>query len=46
LYALSIEGKNEIEGFEIIENGFENILDRLKSLGAVVQVPENSTQTD
>lgn len=38
LYALCVEGKNELSGFRIIENGFENITDRLRSLGASIVV--------
>jgi UDP-N-acetylglucosamine 1-carboxyvinyltransferase len=36
LYALSVEGKNEIVGFDVLEGGFENISDRLRTLGASV----------
>lgn len=36
LYALCVEGKNELSGFEIVEDGFENIVERLRTLGASV----------
>ena len=36
LYALCVEGKNDLFSFEVIENGFENIVERLKALGAVI----------
>ena len=36
LYALCVEGKNELSGFEVIEDGFEDIVERLRTLGASV----------
>jgi|GEM_PF-3755854 UDP-N-acetylglucosamine 1-carboxyvinyltransferase len=36
LYALSVEGKTDLTGFEITEDGFEAITDRLRILGASV----------
>jgi len=36
LYALSVEGNNELSGFDVIEGGFENITERLRILGASV----------
>lgn len=36
LYGLSVEGKNELSGFNIVEDGFEDIVDRLRILGASV----------
>lgn len=34
--ALGAEGKSEISGIEIITSAFENILEKLKSLGAII----------
>lgn len=36
LYALCVEGKNELLGLDVIEDGFENIVERLKTLGVSV----------
>ena len=37
---LSAEGTTEVHGFEIIQRGYETIVDKLRSLGADVQVIE------
>ena len=37
---LSAEGTTEVHGFEIIQRGYEAIVDKLRSLGADVQVIE------
>ncbi|PIS22044.1 hypothetical protein COT50_04075 [candidate division WWE3 bacterium CG08_land_8_20_14_0_20_41_10] len=36
LFALCVEGKNELAGFEIVEGGFENMVEQLRTLGASV----------
>ena len=33
LFALSVEGQNELAGFDIIENGFDDIVEKIKSIG-------------
>ncbi len=38
LYALVVEGKNQLINYNIVENGFEDITPRLKSLGASIAV--------
>jgi len=36
LFALVVEGRNELSGFDIISDGFSNIAERLRSLGASI----------
>lgn len=36
LFALCVEGKNELSNFEVVEDGFENIVERLRILGVSV----------
>lgn len=36
LYALTVEGKNKIVSFNVVEDGFEAITERLKALGASI----------
>ncbi|MBU1970644.1 hypothetical protein KJ605_02625, partial [Patescibacteria group bacterium] len=40
LYALTVEGPNVLTGYQVVQNGFESITERLAALGAAIEVNE------
>ena len=38
LYGLTVEGKNQLVGYDIVESGFEDITKKLTSLGALINL--------
>lgn len=40
LYCLSVEGKNILDGYDVIEKGFEDTYEKLKGLGASIEFGE------
>jgi len=38
LYGLTVEGKNQLVGYDVVESGFEDITKKLSSLGALINL--------
>jgi len=38
LYGLTVEGKNQLVSYDIVESGFEDITKKLSSLGALINL--------